>query len=90
MLKTLAAADKLPDELVFRNRIENLNFSVALQRTGRSLGRRKDCIEWFQSSEDGASMFVALVHWMDKTLVCEELLPISSQLSPPHGFLFHE
>ena len=35
-------------------------------------------------------MFDALVHWMDEMLVREELLPLSSQLSPPHGFLFHE
>ena len=47
-------------------------------------------LERCQSSEDGTSTFVGLVHWMDETLACEELLPLSSQLSPPHGFLFHE
>ena len=87
-LRNLAAADELPDEFVFRIRIENLHSFVALKSAGRSLGRHKDCLERCQSSEDGT--FVALVHWMDQTLVCEELLPLSSQLSPPHGFLFHE
>ena len=51
---------------------------VALKSAGRSLGRRKNCLERCQSSEDGTSTFVALVHWMDETtLVCEELLPLS-------------
>ena len=86
MLRNLAAVDELPDKFVSRIRIENLNSFVALKSLGRSLGRRKDGLEWCQPSEDGT--FAALVHWMDQTLVCEELLPLSSQLSPPHGFLF--
>ena len=51
---------------------------------------RKDCLERCQSSEDGTSTFVTLVHWVDGTLVCKELLLLSRQLSPSHGFLFHE
>ena len=68
----------------------NSNSFVALKSAGRSLGCRKNCLERCQSSEDGTSTFIALVHWMDETLVCEELLPLSSRLSPPLGFLFHE
>ena len=79
MLRTLAAADELPDEFAFRIRIKNLISFVALKSAGWSLVRRSD---------DG--VFDALVHWMDEMLVREELLPLSSQLSPPHGLLFHE
>ena len=46
------------------------------------MGRRKNCLERCQSSEDGTGTFIALVHWMGETLVCEELLPLSSPLSP--------
>ena len=80
MLRNLAAADELPDEFVFRLRIENSNSFVALKSAGRSLGSGKDCLERCQSSEGGTSTFVALEHWVDEMLVCEELLfsPISS------------
>ena len=83
-LRNLVAAEELPDEFVFESELR----IVALKSAVQSLGRPKDCLERCQSSEDGT--FVALVPWMDETLVCEELLPLSSQLSPPHGVLFHE
>ena len=79
----MAAAEELPDEFVFRTRIKNLNSFAAHKGAEWSLGHRKDCLKRCQSSEDG--MFVALVHWMDEALVCEQLLLLSRQLSPPHG-----
>ena len=87
-IRHLPTSSQMSDEFVFRIRIELLNSFVALKSVGRSLGRRKNCLERYQSSEDVT--FVALVHWMDETLVCEELQPLSSQLSPPYGFLFLE
>ena len=60
MLRNLVATDELPDEFASPIRIENLNSLVALKGAGRSLVRRKDCLERRQSSEEG--MFVALVH----------------------------
>ena len=82
-LRNLAVADELLD--IF---FSNSNSFVALNSAGRSLGRGKDCLKRCQSSEDGTSTFVALVHWMDVTLVCEKLLPLSIRLSQLHGFLF--
>ena len=57
------------------------NSFVAPKSAGRSFGRRKDCLERCQSSDDGAITFIALVHWMDEALVCEELLPLSIPVS---------
>ena len=90
MLRNLAAVQELRDELFFfligirssHSKVQGVLWTVS--------SVRKDCLERCQSSEEGTSTFVALVHWMDETLVCEELLLLSRQLSPPHGFLFHE
>ena len=79
MVRNLAAADELPDEFAFQIRIENLHSFVALNSAERSLVRRKYCFQRCQSSEDGT--FVALVHWMDETLIREELLFLSRQLT---------
>ena len=85
----MAAANELPDELVFQIRIHS-SYSRVQGGLWAVRSVRKDSLERCQSSEDGTSTFVALVHWMDETLVCEELLLLSRQLSPPHGFFFHE
>ena len=89
MLRNLAAVDELRDEFVFFNPIRSSHSRVQGGLWAVS-SVRKDCLERCQSSEHGTSTFVALVHWMGETLVCEELLLLSRQLSPPHGFLFHE
>ena len=60
MLINSAPANELPDESVFRIRIQNFNSYVTLKSAGWFLGRRKDLLERCQSSEDG--IFVALVY----------------------------
>ena len=62
-LRNLAAADELPHGfVVLRIQMENWNSFVTLKSAGRSLGRHKNYPERCQSSEDGTSTFVALVH----------------------------
>ena len=77
VFRNLAPADELPDKFAFLFRIRS------------SYSRAQDGL-WaaVKIVLNGTSTFVALVHWMDQTLVCEELLPLSSQLSPPHGSSF--
>ena len=87
MLRNLAAADELLREFLFRIRIRSSHsraqgglwaaVKIVLNRVSRLRMVR-------------VPTFVALVHWMDERLVCEELLPLSSQLSLRHVFLFHE
>ena len=51
VLGNLAAADELPDKFIF----SNSNSFVAIRSAGRSLGRRKDCLERYQSYDDDTS-----------------------------------
>ena len=61
VLRNLAAAGELPDACFF----SNSNSFVALKSAGRSLSRRKHCLERCQSSEDGARVVTrALTGWM--------------------------
>ena len=93
MLRSLAASGEQPANLVFESEL-NIQIRLSHSRVQGGFGAVrslcKDCLERCPSSEDGTRTFVTLVHWMDVTLVCEELLLLSRQLSPPHGFLYHE